>query len=273
MNESQQKAARDVVRAARLLVQEELTINAQPAEPARSWMTRAHVRSVLAEAIYLYDQIPDETKSITNDRKGFAGQLAKSGDTIRIEVPRIFYPGFLPLLHSEWEVAAVNSDGALVLCAGDATHVYRPASYKEYTIVHRAEEKSKRTPQIGEFWRMINGSLSGQIGIVEREETAESGKTTSYIRFATGDMFWANGSWLEFAFPARKEGEFRQGDIVRFVGMEWEVSSGQIGRIGGIQVVYVNSMHFASLDRRQGMWARPSDLTLTTPTELRRMGV
>lgn len=77
-----------------------------------------------------------------------------------------------------------------------------------------------------------------------------------------------NGDWrdrqtMRFVAPARKDGEFKTGDIVAFADMEWAVGSGEPANILGVY-------HLALVSGGESwVWARRDDLKLKVPVEMR----
>lgn len=119
-----------------------------------------------------------------------------------------------------------------------------------YEIVKRAEEK--RIPQVGEFWRMTNGTLDGWVG-----EIIKSAFDIPAIRFADGyAMPSGDVRWMEFAFPARKAGDIKVGDLVEFAGHEWRVRE-------------MSGPHPLIEDEIGTMaWVLPTSLKLKVPMEM-----
>ena len=276
-----------------------------------------HTVGDLTSALYAYDQIPSETESTTDERKGFANaeakllaaeKLARAAEAL-LRVPvtvsaireeyalrqslHDFYTAdtpvcinnpFAAVCNEEKERAKVgdvvmhkHDSPGLHMCAvegvnltvEEATDRYISVrgdgvrskwiriDHGSYTIIKRAEPK--RTPQVGEFWRH---TTTRRVKLV----VDDSGMSVFHVR-AWGmsgknekcpDDWWREDH-MEFAFPARKDGEFKIGDEVSVYG-----ASATVQRIDESSLVHI------SFAERQTPLVRisTSHLTLKVPAEM-----
>ena len=229
VNEAKQKAMQDVVDAAG-----EVMRQIKGPEGRKLW-----------NALVKLDRITAETESTASTCNPVASERAKVGDVVRWE-----------FCDQSWEfiVDAVNEQ--YVLSEG-VMGQRRYAPHGLYTIVKRAEPK--RTPQVGEFWRITDGVRKGRVGVIKR---AREGVGDLHISFA-GYPFYlpVNLELMEFVAPARKEGEFKAGDIVEFAGMEWRVSSSEPEKI-------VGTYHIRLGHNPKHVWALPGTIKLKVPVEM-----
>ena len=111
--------------------------------------------------------------------------------------------------------------------------------------------QNQRIPQIGEFWRTTRGRIQ-RIGVIKSDSDHIECAGRLYIDFnndyreTVGSTPWV---WLEFVAPARKDNEFKVGDVVEFWGVRcvvrnvFNVSLLEIGKLEGVTrfiVVYTD---------------------------------
>ncbi len=253
MNEAKQKAMQDVVEAARWLTDEELTPTWERVN--QSWMIRSGKISsekidIVRDAIRRYDQTPSETEYTAHSGKRFADERAKVGDVV-MHKPNS--PG-LHMCAIEGVHLTVEevTDRYVSVCGDGVRSKWIRIDHGWYEIVKRAEEK--RFPKVGEFWR------SKRSGSVKRiESQAEISSIGFPVWVMNGGGWWSQDE-MEFAFPARKDGEFRIGDEASVYG-----APATVLRVDDSSLVHIS---FAD---KEMPWVRisVSHLTLRVPAEMR----
>jgi hypothetical protein len=208
VNEAKQKAAQEVVEVARAVLHGAKLSDAMVDE----WIIKGEDGRALWSALRRIGMSPD-CYLTTDSSKPFADERAKVGDVV---MHKHNSPGLHMCAVEGVHLAVEEVTDRYVSVRGDGVRSkWIRIDHGWYEIVKRAEEK--RIPQVGEFWRMTNGSLDGHVGM-----SVKSAFDIPAIRFADGyTMPIGGGPWMEFSAPARKDGEFKAGDRVLFCDREW----------------------------------------------------
>ena len=248
MNEAKQKAAQEVVEVARAVLHGAKLSDAMVDE----WIIKGEDGRALWSALRGIGMSPD-CYLTTDSSKPFADERAKVGDVV---MHKHNSPGLHMCAVEGVHLAVEEVTDRYVSVRGDGVRSkWIRIDHGWYEIVKRAEEK--RIPQVGEFWRHVGADI---VGCVDRK----CSDPKNFYFVAVADCAWCH-EWavgnMEFAFPARKDGEFKVGDTVEFSGLEWGVRG--FGSKGFVSA-------FVLIGRESDeAWVRPEDFALKVPVEMR----
>ena len=273
MNEAKQKAAQDVVEAARLLLLDESMPEWARVTP--SSMTRLERIGMLRSAVMLLDRLTDDTDSTPYSGKRFANaeakllaaeKLARAAEAL-LRVPvtvsavreeyalrqslHDFYTADSPVCINN-PFAAVCKEENERAKVGD---VVRPKTYKQDFVVTASDDYGvggergfpalSRLPhseyiivkRAGEKRTPQVGEFwrHKPTGDVERIRDYGALSKFGYRTYLMGDgeSRWWAEHDMEFVASARKEGEFKSGDCVSFCGREWIATPDPMQMVNG----------------------------------------
>lgn len=124
------------------------------------------------------------------------------------------------------------------------------------------DEKPKRSPQVGEFWK----TDWGIVVIVAADPVPRQWFDGVHVRAADGRLKEFPTAKMTFVAKARKEGEFKVGDVVTFAGLEWRVASEEPEKIVGDYHLRLVAQY---RERLETVWVKKASVSLFVPVEMK----